>query len=451
MKRILWVVGLLLCTFVCRADDVDTRIPQNDNTDDKTFVLVIANEHYKHAEGVPYALNDGQMFALYCEMALGVPQKNIHRTDDATLNDMKHELQWLEGVMNAYAGEARAIVYYSGHGMPDEKSKDALLLPVDGYATDASSGLSTRTLYTALGAMPARQMLVFLDACFSGTKRDGDMLNKARGIALKTNVPQVKGNMVVFSAAQGVETAYPYNEKQHGMFTYYLLEKLQQSKAGVTLGELNDYVKTQVTRNSIVENGKSQTPTVQAPNDDWRSWKMAAKPAKKYTQRAAEEAKPAADERPNVVPDEAKTVKKALSTAPVDMPVYKIEGAGTGVQGTYLVKVTVTVKKVQDVDDDCFMRGAIHGVLFRGFSSQLNRQHQKPLAGSATAEQQHADFFNDFFTSDFRNYATADSESRMVMKVGKEYQVSSLVSVQKDQLRRYLEDQGILKKLTNGF
>ena len=444
-------MGLLLCTFVGKADEVDTLIPQNDNTDDKTFVLVISNEHYKHAESVPYALNDGEVFAIYCEKALGVPQKNIHRVGDATLNDMKHELQWLESVMNAYGGEARAIVYYSGHGMPDEKSKDALLLPVDGYATDASSGLSTRTLYTTLGDMPAQQLLVFLDACFSGTKRDGDMLNKARGIAIKTNVPLVKGNMVVFSAAQGVETAYPYKEKQHGMFTYYLLEKLQQSKAGVTLGELSDYVKTQVARSSIVENGKSQTPTVQAPNDAWRSWKIAIKPAKKYEHRVVEEARPTVAEQPNVVPDEEKKAKKVLNTEPVDMPVYKIEGAGTGVQGTYLVKVTVTVKKAQDVNDDQFMRGAIHGILFRGFSSQLNRQHQKPLAGSATIEQQHADFFNDFFASDFRNYATADSDTRTVMKIGKEYQVSSLVSVQKDQLRRYLEDQGILKKLTNGF
>jgi hypothetical protein len=36
-----------------------------------------------------------------------------------------------------------------------------------------------------------------------------------------------QGNMVVFSAAQGDETAYPNNDEKHGMFTYFLLKKLQ--------------------------------------------------------------------------------------------------------------------------------------------------------------------------------------------------------------------------------
>jgi hypothetical protein len=117
-------------------DKVDTRIPVNTEVQDKTFVLVVSNENYKHEESVPFALNDGEVFAIYCEKTLGIPAKNIHRVPDATLNDMNHELEWLTQVVKAHDSQAQAIVYYSGHGMPDESSKEAYLLPVDGYSSD---------------------------------------------------------------------------------------------------------------------------------------------------------------------------------------------------------------------------------------------------------------------------------------------------------------------------
>ena len=68
--------------------------------------------------------------------------------------------------------------------------------------------------------------------------------------------------MVVFSAAQGDETAYPLKDKEHGLFTYYLLKKLKETKGDVTYGELGSYLTEQVSRKSIVANSKSQTPTV---------------------------------------------------------------------------------------------------------------------------------------------------------------------------------------------
>ena len=68
--------------------------------------------------------------------------------------------------------------------------------------------------------------------------------------------------MVVFSAASGEQTAYPYKSKEHGLFTYYLLNKLEKEKGDVTLGELAKYIVTEVGKTSIIENKKSQTPTV---------------------------------------------------------------------------------------------------------------------------------------------------------------------------------------------
>ena len=102
------------------------------------------------------------------------------------------------------------------------------------------------------------------------------MLASARGVALKAKPDAPQGRMVTLSAATGEETAYPYDEKQHGMFTYYLLKAMQENKGKLTLGQLADYVQTQVRQRSVVINHKSQTPTVNASPEaaDWKNWKI---------------------------------------------------------------------------------------------------------------------------------------------------------------------------------
>jgi hypothetical protein len=50
------------------------------------------------------------------------------------------------------------------------------------------------------------------------------------------------------------------DEFGHGMFTYYLLKKLKDTKGDITFGELADYVTNEVMKQSVVTNGKMQTP-----------------------------------------------------------------------------------------------------------------------------------------------------------------------------------------------
>ena len=304
---------------VCAQSSVDTKIAVNDAKDENTFVVIISNEDYKHEESVPFAKNDGEVFKIYCQKTLGIPESNISFVPNATLNEMSYELDHLAEVLNAYDGTARAIIYYTGHGMPDEDSKDAYLLPVDGYSKKPTSGMSTKELYARLGSMNSKSIMVFLDACFSGARRDGKMLASSRGVALKVNSDPVGDNTVVFSAAQGNETAYPYQSQQHGMFTYYVLDKMQQSGGCTTLGELSDYVTTNVKRRSVVENKKSQTPSVMVSsnNNDWRNWQFASKAAKRFEERTVAVA-PAMTPQQNA-PTQNAPVQSAVTTPTLSM------------------------------------------------------------------------------------------------------------------------------------
>lgn len=256
--------------------DVDRNIPVNPQKNENAFALIIANENYQTVAKVPNALNDGEVFAEYCKKTLGLPETNIHLVKDATLNNIKREINWIKQITEVYEGAAKLIVYYAGHGIPDEKTSHAYLLPVDGYTADMTTCYSLIELYGALGKMASSQIVVLLDACFSGSLRGDGMLASARGVAIKAKSSVPTGQMIVLSASQGDETAYPMNDEGHGLFTYYLLKRLQETQGNVSLGELASFVTDNVKKKSLVVNGKLQTPTVSpsAQATDWRNWKL---------------------------------------------------------------------------------------------------------------------------------------------------------------------------------
>ena len=258
--------------------DVDKNIPVTNTQNNNTFVVIIANENYQSVATVPFALNDGNIFYEYCVKTLGVPEKQVKYIQNATGNQIKQQVGWLQTICDVFGKDAQIIFYYSGHGIPDESSHTAYLLPVDGLGTDVTTGYKLDNLYTALGNIPSKNVTVFMDACFSGnTRNDGkEMLVAAKGVAIKARSGMPQGNMVVFSAAQGDETAYPDYEEKHGMFTYYLLKKLQETEGNVTLQELGEYIIDNVRKKSVI-NGKLQTPCVTPSatlDASWREWKL---------------------------------------------------------------------------------------------------------------------------------------------------------------------------------
>ena len=142
---------------------------------------------------------------------------------------------------------------------------------------------SENTSYTLLGnvvepkAEKDYQVVCFLDACFSGATREDDMLLTGRGVAIKPKEETPQGNLIVFTSASGNETAHQYEEKQHGLFTYYLLKKMQDSKGTFTLGEMYDYVSKNVKKTSFDVNNKIQTPSVipsETMGTKWRNIKL---------------------------------------------------------------------------------------------------------------------------------------------------------------------------------
>lgn len=255
-----------------RNSDVDKNIPVTNKKADNTFVLVIANENYEFVDDVQFALNDGETFREYCIKTLGVPERQVWLYKDATAGIIAGGVDKMLQAMSIF-DNCNVIVYYCGHGIPDDSTGDAYIIPTDGKGTNTATCYSLNKLYKTLASANAKSITYFMDACFTGANRDGSMLVAARGVAREAKKEVVSGNTVVFSAASGDETAMSFKEKQHGLFTYFLLKKLQETKGNVTYGELAEYIKDNVRKEAFLTNEKPQNPVVATSTTSTATWK----------------------------------------------------------------------------------------------------------------------------------------------------------------------------------
>ncbi|MBR6131369.1 MAG: caspase family protein [Bacteroidales bacterium] len=262
--------------------DVDRNIPKTNKSNSHRFAIVVGNQDYhshqkdlKTEQDVPFAFEDASVFKQYCVQTLGVEEGNIVLLTDATAAQMNQQIYRIARLA-ARDSESEIIVYYAGHGYPDEKTKEPYLIPVDVNASNLSDAISLYDLYGKLSTTGARRVTVFLDACFSGGGRDAGLI-ASRGVRVTPKRDVLTGNLVVFSATTADQTALPYKDKSHGMFTYFLLKKLQESQGQCTYSELFQYLSRYVGESSLRVNRKDQTPEVNtAPQvqDIWGSWQF---------------------------------------------------------------------------------------------------------------------------------------------------------------------------------
>lgn len=248
--------------------DVDVNIPITDAKNKKTFALIIGNEDYSSYQmdlntdmNVEFASIDAKTFKKYLVNTLGVPNENITLLLNATAGQMRQSIARLSALAEAYEGEANLMFYYAGHGLPKEDTDEPYLIPVDVSSSNLDYALKLEDVFNKLTEHETQRVTVFLDACFTGGARNQGLV-AARGVRVKPKSPFVLGNLIVFSASSEDQTAHPYREKAHGIFTYYLLKGLQVSNGNISYGELEDFIRTNVMRKSVLVNNKVQIPEV---------------------------------------------------------------------------------------------------------------------------------------------------------------------------------------------
>ena len=135
---------------------------------------------------------------------------------------------------------------------------------------------------------------------------------------------------------------------------------------------------------------------------------------------------------------------------------YEVEAVQQGVQGTYLIKVWSYSKK-PDLAIEQSKKNAIHGIIFKGYAGKDAVQGQKPLTNNSNLENEKAAFFKPFFADGgkYMKFVATSNDGAVAaedrIKVGNEFKIGVVVSVNVSLLRKYLEDEGIVKSLNSGF
>lgn len=233
------------------------------------LAVVVGVERYRTLPVASYAEND----ARSVEEALrdiGVPEENIVLLNGsrAGLSELaKYFEEWLP----LHAKESsRVYVFFSGHGAPDIASSVPYLMPWDGDATFVkSTGYPLSKLYAKLEELPAKEVIVALDSCFTGVGDRSVLAPGLRPLATVRMPAAARGRISVLSASAANEAAGSLPSSGHGAFTHHLVKGLAGDADGdtdghLTLAELHAYVRKRVILDARSQR-REQTPTLSSP------------------------------------------------------------------------------------------------------------------------------------------------------------------------------------------
>jgi len=176
---------------------------------------------------------------------------------------IKYFEKWLP---NNVEKDSSVFIYYSGHGAPNVKTGDAYLVPYDGDPSFIEqTGYSLKKLYESLNKLQVKEIIVALDSCFSGAGGKSVMAKGAKPLVLMNLEQDIKlsKNMIVMSASSGDQISSTYEEKGHGLFTYFMLKGIKDGI--IELGELFNYIKPQVEKIARKVYNNEQSPQLIAP------------------------------------------------------------------------------------------------------------------------------------------------------------------------------------------
>ena len=135
-----------------------------------------------------------------------------------------------------------------------------------------------------------------------------------------------------------------------------------------------------------------------------------------------------------------------------DIPfTYEVENMGVGIDGTYVVRISCYSRN-KVVSSNIIKKNAVHAVIFKGVPAGNGSPAQPAICKSSAMDENPA-FFDSFFESEYLRFINSVSRNSLTCyKISnREYKTSCVVSVSKNALRKYLEQNGVARSLSEGF
>jgi hypothetical protein len=124
--------------------------------------LVIGNSRYREWDSLNSPRHDATAIATVLRSRYGFQVRTLF---DATRQDIIRELARLRGTLGP---RDNLLVYYAGHGFWDKANQRGYWIPVDGGKQNPANWVSSTDITDQLSVIPAKQVLVVADSCYSG-------------------------------------------------------------------------------------------------------------------------------------------------------------------------------------------------------------------------------------------------------------------------------------------
>lgn len=267
--------GVLMLLTLQPASTLRAQAPVKEFQQPNAYAVVIGISQYREEviPKVPYAAKDAETIAKVLEIQGGIPKTHIKLLTDskATNTDIRnHVNDWLRMRVKS---DSIVYIYYAGHGTPNPQTGEVYLVPWEGHPDFPSGLYPLKDFYASLDKLPAKEIVVMLDSCFSGAPGRSVLAKGTRPMVISLENPLLAGGKIaVLSASTGNQMSSDYDKTGHGLFTHYLLAGLggaadKDKNHLVTLKELYPYVREHVSETALDELNREQTPML-LPGED---------------------------------------------------------------------------------------------------------------------------------------------------------------------------------------
>ena len=234
------------------------------------FAVVVGIGKYLEIPDAQFAERDAEAVKNHL-LAMGFPSRNV-----VHLSGEKAGYKAIEKFVETWLPKntdenSRVFFYFSGHGSPDPQTGKAYLLPYDSDPNFLeNTGYPISLLYSKLGILPAKEVIVIIDACFSGSGGRSVLAKGARPLVLTSDKVTVPEKLTVFAATAGDQITSTLEEQGHGTFTYYFLKGIggdaKDTTGAVTAKGLYSYLKPKV-QDAARRQNRNQDPVLHIKDD----------------------------------------------------------------------------------------------------------------------------------------------------------------------------------------
>ncbi len=229
-----------------------TEARARDQGGERDHALIIGVSSYAHFPSLGTAASDAEELARVLTQDYGFRAR--------TLKDPSHLalLIELKSLAESLEPEDRLLIYYAGHGKIDAEAGRGYWIPADAERGDDSKWVANETVSEYLDLIPARQILVVSDSCYSGTMTRSGLARRASAEGLKPEQNTDRRSRTVLTSG-GLQPVLDAGGGEHSLFARALLTVLRLNDRPLSGSVLHREVAARVTF-AATELGVEQVP-----------------------------------------------------------------------------------------------------------------------------------------------------------------------------------------------